>query len=65
MNSNIVIEADEPRLAGTGISIAAVVRACHDKTVGPGLIEFTRMWRAFSSSVQARAKLRTAALLAA
>ena len=39
MNSNIVIEADEPRLAGTGISIAAVVRACHDKTVGPGLIE--------------------------
>ena len=34
-------------------------------SVGPGLIEFTRILRSFNSIVQARAKLRTAALLAA
>ena len=39
MNSNIVIEAGEPRLAGTAIPVAAVVHACHEKTIGPGLAE--------------------------
>src|SRR5450631_4167099 len=34
-------------------------------SVGPGLIVFTRILRSFSSRVQAREKLRTAALLAA
>src|SRR6476659_1574862 len=34
-------------------------------SIGPGLIVFTRMLRSFSSNVQAREKLRTAALLAA
>ena len=39
MSSNIVIEAGEPRLAGTGIPVAAVVHACHEKMIGPGLAE--------------------------
>ncbi len=39
MSSNIVIEAGEPRLAGTAIPVAAVVHACHEKTIGPGLAE--------------------------
>jgi tRNA/rRNA methyltransferase len=39
VSSNIVIEASEPRLAGTAISVAAVVHACHEKTIGPGLAE--------------------------
>ena len=39
MSSNIVIEASEPRQAGTAISVAAVVHACHEKTIGPGLAE--------------------------
>src|SRR3981189_2451802 len=34
-------------------------------SIGPGLIVFTRILRSFSSRVQAREKLRTAALLAA
>jgi tRNA/rRNA methyltransferase len=39
VSADIVIEAGEPRLAGTDIPVAAVVHACHEKTIGPGLAE--------------------------
>jgi tRNA/rRNA methyltransferase len=39
VNSDIVIEAGEPRLAGTGIPVAEIVRACHEKTIDAGLAD--------------------------
>src|SRR5687767_7548954 len=33
----IEIERGEPTIAGSGLSVAEVVRACHDKTVEAGL----------------------------
>jgi tRNA/rRNA methyltransferase len=39
VSSNIVIEGGEPRLAGTGIAVAAVVHACHEKTIDAGLAD--------------------------
>jgi tRNA/rRNA methyltransferase len=38
-STTIVIEAGEPRLAGTGIAVSAVVHACHEKTLDPALAE--------------------------
>jgi tRNA/rRNA methyltransferase len=36
-SATIVIEEDEPRLAGTGIAVSAIVHACHEKTLDPAL----------------------------
>jgi tRNA/rRNA methyltransferase len=38
-SAHIVIEAGEPRLAGSGIAVSAVVHACHEKTIDAGLAE--------------------------
>ena len=35
----IAISDGEPRLAGTGLSVAAVVHACHETTIDVGLAE--------------------------
>jgi tRNA/rRNA methyltransferase len=35
----IAVERAEPLIAGTGLTVAAVVRACHEKTVKAGLAE--------------------------
>src|SRR4029077_13646254 len=49
---SLVFSGVSPRLSIAGVSI------------GPGLIAFTRIFRAFRSAVQVRAKDRTAALVA-
>src|ERR1700680_2591537 len=46
-------------------AVRPVVVAKAGVSIAPGLIQFTRILRSFSSIVQPRAKLRTAALLAA
>src|SRR5262245_50074096 len=50
--SSLVFSAVPPRLSNIGVSM------------GPGLITFTRIFRAFRSAVHVRAKDRTAALVA-
>lgn len=37
--ASVVIEAGEPRIAWSGLSVAAVVHACHEKTIDAGLAE--------------------------
>ena len=35
----VAVSDDEPRVAGTGLSVASVVHACHEKTIDVGLAE--------------------------
>jgi tRNA/rRNA methyltransferase len=37
--SDVIVSDGEPRLAGIGICVAAIVRACHDKTIDLGLAD--------------------------
>jgi len=46
-------------------AVRPVVVAKAGVSIAPGLIQFTRILRSFNSKAQPRAKLRTAALLAA